>query len=527
MGAVVEIISASPILTVFLVGALGTVLGLIPFGPIRLGAAGALFVGLVVGNFVPGMSEELLHVQNLGLILFVYAVGLSAGHAFFANFRRQAKLIGGSVLALIAGAIVTVVVGQLLQLKSALLLGIYAGALTTTPALAAAEEASGSKQPGVGYSLAYPMGVIVGITLVALVVGRNWKGSADVPSQAGQRLFAATCKVTKNVPVRAIPDWKTQRIKISYLRRKGKTRIVSVGEELLPDDLVVVVGLEENVRRTIADLGILVSSHLANDRSQVDFRRFTVSTKDLANSSVAELNIAGRFGGVVTRIQRGDTELLAEDDLRLEIGDRVLVAFPREEYAGLAEFFGNSERQVAQVDAISMGLGIVLGLLAGMVEIQLPGGSEFALGPAAGPLIVGMILGALQRTGPIVWQIPLAANQIIRQLGLMLFLASVGIISGPEFMNTVRTPVGVKAMAVGLVAAFVVMGVMGIIGYALRLSATRTSGAMAGILGQPAILAYATGRKNDERIESGYAAIFAIGIVVKILIVTFMAAIII
>ena len=151
-----------------------------------------------------------------------------------------------------------------------------------------------------------------------------------------------------------------------------------------------------------------------DDRSRVDFRSFTVSERDLAGKTIAELNLPGRFGAVVTRIHRGDFELLASDFEHLDIGDRVMVAFPRPEYENLENFFGNSERTVTQVDAVGLGLGMVLGLLLGMIEVSLPGGGTFSLGSAAGPLIVGMVLGYLQRTGPLVWQLPIAANETIR-----------------------------------------------------------------------------------------------------------------
>ena len=142
---------------------------------------------------------------------------------------------------------------------------------------------------------------------------------------------------------------------------------------------------------------------------------------------MADLNLAARFGAVVTRIKRGDIETLAADDKTVELGDRLFVAYPREEERNLAAFFGDSRNSVAQVDAIALGLGIACGVLLGMVKISLPGGSSFQLGSAAGPLVVGLILGYLQRTGPIVWQLPQGANLTVRQLGLMLFLSLIHI----------------------------------------------------------------------------------------------------
>ncbi|MBM7825184.1 putative transport protein [Arcanobacterium pluranimalium] len=522
--SVADIMQASPLLTVFLVVSLGAALGIIPFGPIKLGAAGALFIGLFVGNIVPELGGKLSLVQSLGLGLFVYTVGLSAGQTFFADLRRQAKLMFGLVFALVVGAVATIFGGKLLGVAPDMAVGVFAGSLTTTPALAAATQATGSSVPGVGYSLGYPVGVVVAIIAVSMVVSRRWPAKNDVESFAGKSLFAGTALVRESVSVRSVPGWKEQRIRISYLERAGVTRVFVPGEELLQDDRIVIVGMKDDVVAAANAVGEFVDDHLADNRAKVDFRSFVVSSKDIASKTVAALNITGRFGGVITRIHRGDLELLAKDNSVIELGDRLMVAFPREEYDAVERFFGNSERQISQIDAISMGLGMVLGLLLGMVEISLPSGATFSLGAAAGPLVVGTILGALQKTGPLLWQMPLAANQTIRQLGLLLFLAAVGIASGPAFAKTAFTETGLRSLALAFIVAVVVLLVSMLVGRFLGVSAQRTAGAMAGVLGQPAVLAFAASKENDERIESGYAAIFALGITVKIILVTAIVA---
>lgn len=519
-----ELLMSSPLLTVFLVVALGAALGIVPFGPLRFGAAGALFVGLAVGNIVPEMGASLGLIQNLGLALFVYTVGLSAGQTFFADLKRQSGLMvaGSAILAIGAG--VAIGVSKLLGLSAELSSGVFAGALTTTPALAAASAQTGNDIPGVGYSLGYPVGVVISIILVSVIVSKRWPEPNDTPSLAGQTLHAETAIVKNEMSVRDVPGWQDQDVRLSYLQRGDNTRVISPGEELLPDDRVVVVGAKADVLKAIDAIGECVPEHLADDRSIVDFRSFTVSNKGLAGRSVAELNMVGRFGALITRIHRGDLELLAADDALLELGDRVMIAYPRAEHDAIERYMGNSEGKISEVDAISMGVGLVLGLLLGMVEISLPGGSSFSLGSAAGPLIVGMILGALRRTGPLVWQMPMAANRTIRQLGLLLFLAAVGIASGPAFIKTAPTMLGLKSGIVALAIAVVVVGLTALAGRMLGISAQRTAGAMAGVLGQPAILAFASSKENDERIESGYAALFALGIIVKIMLVSVILA---
>ena len=506
-------------MTLFLVVALGGVLGLIPFGKLKFGAAGALFVGLFIGNIAPDLGASMGLVQNLGLALFVYMVGLSAGQTFFRDLKKHYKFMLASVGAIVLGAVATILTGPLFGLSSELSVGIFAGSLTNTPALAAATAVTGTAEPGVGYSLGYPVGVFMGIVFVSMIVSRTWPETNDTPSHAGQSLTAATAVIEREIPLRDVPGWREQDIRVSYLYRNGKTRVISPGEELEAGDQIVVVGMEDAVKTAVDAIGHVQPEHLADDRSRVDFRSFTVSERDLAGKTIAELNLPGRFGAVVTRIHRGDFELLASDFEHLDIGDRVMVAFPRPEYENLENFFGNSERTVTQVDAVGLGLGMVLGLLLGMIEVSLPGGGTFSLGSAAGPLIVGMVLGYLQRTGPLVWQLPIAANETIRQLGLLLFLAAVGIASGPAFADTAFSMTGLKSLAVGAIIAAVVLIAVAGSGRVLGVSAQRTAGTMAGAFGQPAILSFAQSKEQDERIESGYASVFALAMIVKILLV--------
>lgn len=521
----VDLLSTSPLLTIFIVVALGAALGAVPFGPLRLGAAGALFVGLFVGAYVPDLGSALGLIQSLGLALFVYMVGLSAGETFFSDLRRQAPIMLWAIVILVLSATGAILFGRALDMDVDLVAGIFAGSLTSTPALAAANDATTSGLPSVGYAIGYPVGVVLAILVVAWIVGKNWPSKNDTDSLAGQDIEAVSVHVENPMPVRRVKGFSEQELRMSYLRREGRTRVISPGEELIEGDEVLLVGTGPVVSAAVDQVGERIPEHLANDRAQVDFRHFIVSNDDLAGRTVAELNLAARFGGVVTRVNRGDLEMLARDDLVLELGDRALVVVPRESFDDVTAFFGDSVRGVSTFSALSVGVGMALGLLLGMVEISLPGETSFLLGAAAGPLIIGMILGALHRTGPIIWQVPQAANLTIRQLGLLIFLAAVGIAAGPAFAKTAFTATGAMSVLVG--AAVVLISAIGLalIGRLSGLSAPRIAGAVAGMIGQPAILSYATSRRDDERIESGYAALFALCIIVKILLIHLILAV--
>ena len=516
----IDALANSPLLTLFLVVATGAVLGAIPFGRMRFGAAGALFTGLALSAIAPQLGDGMQIVQTLGLALFVYTVGISAGATFFATLNKQLPLLGAATVATVIAALATILLGHALGIERDLGLGLFTGALTAAPALDAASRLTGTAGPSVGYSFGYPIGVIVGIVLVSMVVNRAWPGRGDTPALAGTSLASTTVLVHRTVNLRDVPQWYQQRVRFSYLRRDGTVRVIVPGEDLLAGDEVVAVGMPEVVEEVVAELGERSTRHVAHDRSLVEFTRMTVSNPDLASRSIAELNLPVRFGAVVTRVRRGDLELLARDDLILEPGDRIAVVVDRAELDAVHTFLGDSDRQVSELDVLSLGLGLMLGVGLGMVTVPMPGGSAFSLGPAAGPLIVGMALGALRRTGPIVWSLPGGANTTVRQLGLLLFLAALGLTAGPEVAAVLASPMAWRAALLSVVVSALSCVVLLLAArWVLDLSAARSAGAVAGFLGQPAVLDAANSRKADERIEAAYATLFAFAMVVKILLV--------
>lgn len=521
----VDFLVAYPLVALMAVVALGAAVGRIPFGPLRFGAAGALFVGLAIGALDPRLGEGFALVQSIGLILFVYGVGIAAGETFFADLRKQLPLMVLAVVVVFVAGGAALAVGSVLGVTPGLVAGVFAGSLTSTPALAAATEATGSPDAAVGYSIGYPVGVILAILVVALVVGRRWPARRDPEPESNEGLLACSVTVDRHVPLHKMPGWTDETVKISYLERDGRTSVIYPGQDLLEGDVVVLVGARAAVERAAAAIGHRDERDLTEDRSDVDFRRFTLSQEELVGKTVAQLDLPGRFGGVVTRVRRGDTELLARDSLTLQPGDRVLAVVPRHQFDAVAQFLGDSERKVSEFDSLGFGLGIVLGLLVGTITLPLPGGGAFSLGSAAGPLVVGMVLGALKSSGPVTWTMPLSVNLTVRQLGLLLFLAAVGLASGPQFASQAFTPLGLRTGALAAVIVLVSAGLL--LGGArlMGLSTPRSAGAFAGYVGQPAILSFAEARVRDERIEAGYAALFALCIVAKIIAVHLMGAV--
>ena len=516
--AMASLFASSPLLALFVVVALGAAIGAIRIGPLRFGAAGALFVGLVVSALHPEVvSNHMSIVQPMGLAFFVYCVGISAGATFFQNLRKQTNLLALTTIVCVVGALIALVGGRLLGLSSGLTSGLFTGALTAAPALDTATRLTGDPNAAVGYAFGYPVGVIGGILIVTITVTRKWVGPKDTPSLAGSSLEAVSIRVSKHINTRDIDAWRDQRVRLSYLRRDGRTRVTAAGEDLLPGDHVVMVGDPESIKEAAPLLGEILDHNLEDDRSDLAFERIVVSNPDVAGRSVCELNVTKRFGAVITRVRRGDLDLLARDDLDLQLGDHVAVVVPTDELDDVAEWLGDSERRVAEVDGMAFGIGLVLGLLLGIVSFPLPGGQGFQLGAAAGPLIVGMLLGALRRTGPLVWTLPAAANLTIRQIGLMLFLAALGLNAGPQFASLLGSPDGWRAALLAAVMVIVCCVIQALGAKFIGLSSARAAGGIAGFLGQPAVLQAADARVTDERIEAAYATLFAFAIIVKIL----------
>lgn len=523
LAPVVDVLAAAPLLTVFLVIGLGTALGQIPFGPIRFGAAGALFVGLAIGALDPRLGADLTLLRSLGLGLFCYTVGIGAGGTFFRDLKRQLPIMTLCVAALVIAGAAGAVYSHLTGVSAAMDAGAYAGALTS-PVLDAAIEAAGNQEPSVGYALAYPVGVAVAIIIVNLVINREWPGRRDPRPASADGLTATSVFLLQRVRLDEMEAFKENRIRISYLERDGETRVVQPGEELLPGDKVVVVGAPAAIEDAVHDLGTGFNRCLAKDRTHVDYRRLTVSSTRVAGKTIGELAMHERFAGVITRVKRGDLDLLARDDLVLELGDRVLAVVPSGELERAADFFGDSEKSISQIDAFSVGLGMALGVLLGLLAIPLPGGITLKLGVAAGPLVVGMVLGRVERTGPFVWVLPHAANATIRQLGLLFFLAAIGLASGRDFAASAFSTTG---LAVGGLGALIVAVNAAVLLAGARwagVSAPRAAGGLAGLVGQPAILAFALSKRDDERVEAGYATLFALAIVVKIVMVQVLVA---
>ncbi len=516
-----DVLSANSVLLTFLVITLGALVGAIPIGPVKFGAAGALFVGLAFGAFTHVNPAVLSVFQDLGLGMFVYLIGLEAGETFFKEIKQQFALMLVAMVAVTLGAISAVTSGELIGLEREISVGAFAGSLTSTPSLALATEQAGNDLPSVGYSIGYPVGIAVAIVLIALTINREWKARNDLVNADDAILRNIRVRVKHATSGMELEEIFGSFIRIATIRRQSHTLIARPNQDLQEGDVVSLFVTKSAENEIIKFMGTRVPRNPFAD-PRISMRRVQLSNRDLAGRQVADIPLFKNFQSRITKIRRGDSEFLVNPDTYLELGDTVELVVMSRNAAAVSAYFGDSIQTSSELDTVATFGGLALGFAVGLITVPLPGGASFKLGAAAGPIIVGMILGAIHRTGAIPWQIPRSANYTLRQLGLLVFLASVGLASGDAFASTAFSMTGLKTIIVCVIVGLFGCGSFIIISWLMGRSPARANGGVAGVLGQPAVLSYATSKTSDPRIMSGYATTFAIALIYKIVIVPFM-----
>ncbi|MBO0900656.1 transporter [Cellulomonas sp. zg-ZUI222] len=520
MSEVFLFLAQQPVLLLFVVIGVGSAVGHIRVRGVGLGAAAVLFLAIGLSAWAASYGVDLEITEalgTLGLCLFTFCVGLVSGATFFSSLRRSLAPILAVAGVLVASAAVATGVGSVLGLDRAVVAGAWAGAVTNTPALAAARDAAGDATgPTIGYAVTYLFGVVGMLVAVSLALRHR-----DLDTDAPPTLVTRTVRVeaTGRPRIEDLEDRHGDRIKFSRVRRgeEAPIRTADGGDLLLLDDLVTVVGPAEDVDAVTRELGHASSHRLEADRLYLDMRRMTVSAERAAGRTIGELDLLHRFGATISRVRRGDVDVVATDDFQLQLGDRVRVIAPRERMAEVSAWFGDSARGLSDIVPVVLGVGMTLGILLGAVAFPVPGG-HFAVGSAAGTLLVGLVLGRLGRVGPVVTAMPYTAAQAIAELGLLIFLAQAGTRAGAQIGAAFTSGDWLRILLLGaVVTTFVATGLYLVMRRVFRVGGTRLSGIVAGTQTQPAVLAFANGRTGyDARVALGYALVYPAAMVTKI-----------
>ncbi len=414
---------------------------------------------------------------------------------------------------------VAALIGNLLDLGRAETAGLYAGSLTNTPALAAAQslvDPSEQSLPVVGYALSYPYGVL-GILAAIVMIGRV------VPQRPGAEHDTELQSVTVRVG-----QGRGQIVSNLYGRYDGAVGVSRVqrGEDIFvparsdrvePHDLIAVTCPADLVEAVIGSLGDRPSAQLTDDRSRLDFRRMVISNPDVVGVHLSKLKLTARYGATITRVRRGESDMLANLETVLEPGDRVRVVAPPERMADIANELGDSERRVSEFHPRGFSIGLLLGLLVGLIPIPVPGVGSIELGSAGGPLLVGLLLGWRERTGPLVWQAPHDVSFTLRQLGSLLFLGMAGTSGGAALRSALAGGDGLRPIAAGFVITSLSAALLVAVGKWQDLGPAGTAGLVSGAHTQPAALAFAAERTGDPQLDLTYALILPAAMVTKIL----------
>lgn len=516
---VVPFLADRPVLLLVALVAVGALAGRVRIAGVSLGPAAALFCGLAVSAYDERL-ELPSDLSTLGLVLFAYTIGLSAGPQLRAVAGRRELRIAAAVTASLAlGAVVAAVVGSFADLSPAGVGGLLAGAVTNTPALAAVAAERPGPDAAVAYSLAYPLGVIAPLVAVNLMTRRSGRVADPPRGEEREPVITWTVRVSRPIgPLGQLRTFEGRPLAFGRMERDGEVDLAAADTHLSPGDLVTVIGAEDAVHRFARDVGERADRHLPLDRRNLDFRRIILSNRELSGRSLGELDLTVRFGAAVTRVRRGDVDLVAGDDFVVQLGDRLRVVGPRPQLDAVTAHLGNSVHRLADIDLAGLAAGIAVGMLLGHLPLPVPGVGAITLGDAGGTLIAGLVLGTVTRIGPLHFALPIEENLVLRNFGTVLLLAVIGSRSGGAFADAITSWSGAATLAGGL-AVTVVVTVSAIALFA-RIGDTdrdEATGLLAGTQTQPAVLAAAQSRASDPTpVGVGYAAAYPVAMVVKL-----------
>lgn len=456
--------------SLFLIVALGFMLGRIKIKGLSLDVSAVIFIALLFGHFGVIIPKEL---GNFGLVLFIFTIGIQAGPGFFDSFRSKGKTLIIITMLIISSACLTAVgLKYAFGIDTPSVVGLVAGALTSTPGLAVAIDSTNSPLASIAYGIAYPFGVI-GVILFVKLLPKIMRIDLDKEARRleierrGQFPELGTCiyRITNpSVFGRSLMQINARAMTgavISRLKHQEEISIPTAHTVLHEGDYIQAVGSEEALTQLAVLVGEREEGELPLENTQ-EIESLLLTKKDMINKQLGDLNLMKNFGCTVTRVRRSGIDLSPSPDLALKFGDKLMVVGEKEGIKGVARLLGNNAKKLSDTDFFPIAMGIVLGVLFGKLNISFPGGLSFSPGLTGGVLMVALLLSAIGKTGPILWSMSGPANQLLRQLGLLLFLAEVGTSAGKNLVATFQES-GLLLFGVGaaitlvpmLIAAFV------------------------------------------------------------------------
>lgn len=536
---------AASLILVFLVMAAGITLGKLKIQKISLSISGVLFAGILAGHLGYRLDPHTMDfLRDMGLILFVYAVGMQVGPSFFSSFRKDGLLYNALAIGtVLGGALVTILLWKTTGTGMDNLVGIMSGAVTNTPGLGAAKAAlndvaaknSGSvfNDPTNAYAITYPFGVL-GV-IVVMVLGKylfkiNVKHETDLFEQGVKKNYPAPqttkCRVTKPAYVgKSIDELLTDMnntIIVSRLKHSGSVIVESPqGNTVLKErDVLMLVGLPEDVEKAVSILGQVSTDRFIESEANTKATTILVTSNRAVQKSIEQLELEDYFGVHITRVYRSGLELLATPSLVLHYGDRIRVVGTDESLKKVVKLMGNSEKRLMEPQLLSIFLGIVLGVIVGSIPILLPGlSAPVKLGMAAGPLLVALLISRFGGISTIHSFLNQSAILFMKDFGICLFFAAVGIHAGETFYHTFIKFNGLQWMLYGLCITILPLLTMVLIArWIFKINYMPLLGLMAGTYTDPAALAFSSSYFNNDLPTQAYATVYPLVTILRILV---------
>lgn len=513
-----------------LVAVVGLFIGNVKFRGIGLGIGGVLFGGIIVGHFVSqaGMtlSSDMLHViQEFGLILFVYTIGIQVGPGFFASLRVSGlRLNLFAVLIVIIGGLVTAILHKLFDIPLPVVLGIFSGAVTNTQALGAGQQILRDlgtpmemvDQMGMSYAMAYPFG-ICGILFTMWMLRVIFRVNVETEAQQHESSRTNGGALIKTINIRVenpnlhdlaikdVPILNGDKIICSRLKREETLKVPSPDTIIQLGDLLHLVGQPADLHNAQLVIGQEVDTSLSTKGTDLRVERVVVTNENVLGKRIRDLHFKERYDVVISRLNRAGVELVASGDISLQFGDILNLVGRPSAIDAVANVLGNAQQKLQQVQMLPVFIGIGLGVLLGSIPVFVPGfPAALKLGLAGGPLIMALILGRIGSIGKLYWFMPPSANLALRELGIVLFLSVVGLKSGGDFVNTLVNGEGLSWIGYGALITAVPLITVGILARMLaKMNYLTMCGMLAGSMTDPPALAFA----NNLHPTSGAAAL--------------------
>lgn len=513
-----------------LVAVVGLFIGNVKFRGVGLGIGGVLFGGIIVGHFVSqaGMtlSSDMLHViQEFGLILFVYTIGIQVGPGFFASLRVSGlRLNLFAVLIVIIGGLVTAILHKLFDIPLPVVLGIFSGAVTNTPALGAGQQIlrylgtpmAMVDQMGMSYAMAYPFG-ICGILFTMWMLRVIFRVNVETEAQqhestrtnGGALIRTINIRVENpnlhNLAIKDVPILNGDKVICSRLKREETLKVPSPETVIQLGDLLHLVGQPADLHNAQLVIGQEVDTSLSTKGTDLRVARVVVTNENVLGKRIRDLHFKERYDVVISRLNRAGVELVASSDISLQFGDILNLVGRPSAIDAVANVLGNAQQKLQQVQMLPVFIGIGLGVLLGSIPVFVPGfPAALKLGLAGGPLIMALILGRIGSIGKLYWFMPPSANLALRELGIVLFLSVVGLKSGGDFIHTLVDGEGLSWIGYGALITAVPLITVGILARMLaKMNYLTMCGMLAGSMTDPPALAFA----NNLHPTSGAAAL--------------------